>query len=190
MHADIHAAQRWRSGAVFYNDGFASYAVVHADETERRVQITVQGAHRREYFAVILNAIREINRSFTRIKVEERVVLPDNPNISVSFSHLLKLESMQTLTFLPEEAQREYRVDELLGWVRMEPTRDDEVLTILRLLKEKTDTPETMREKANAFVTLKPNLFGIGFDLNEMIKRLFSKGSGAMTPDSLGAPRV
>ena len=52
---------------------------------------------------------------------------------------------------------------------------EEEMLQILRLLKDRSDTEESLAEKANAIIQLQPNFAGIGLNINEIIKRLISE---------------
>ena len=45
---------------------------------------------------------------------------------------------------------------------------------MLRELKEKHDTEETLLKKANNVIELKPNIMGVGINLNNLIKKLFN----------------
>ena len=52
---------------------------------------------------------------------------------------------------------------------------EDEVLHILSKLKTESDTPDSLARKANEVVLLQPNFFGIGIDVNKLLKRLFPR---------------
>jgi hypothetical protein len=127
LHRDIKNQLRWRSGVVLENRGFDALAVVKSDDREKTITIAVTGAQRREYLALILNTIREINAGFDKIDVSEKVPLPDNPGIGVDYHHLLLLERMGETEFLPERATRKYNVKELLDGIKAEKERKKEV---------------------------------------------------------------
>jgi len=132
LHRDIKDQLRWRSGVVLENRGFDALAVVKSDDREQTITITVTGAQRREYLAVILNTIREINAGFDKIDVSERVPLPDNPGIGVDYLYLLRLERRGQLEFLPEKADKDYNVKELLEGIKPEKERQKEAAQLLR----------------------------------------------------------
>ncbi len=173
MHTEIESSLCWRTGVVLYNAELAARAVVRVDEAERRVELAVSGERRREYLGIVLHALREINKSFEQLRFTELVVLPDNPMVSISYDHLAKLESQGEKRYLPDGADHGYEVSELLGWVRPPNTTEDEILSILRELHDRRDTKATLIEKANRSIMLKPNFFGVGIDINELIERLF-----------------
>ena len=52
---------------------------------------------------------------------------------------------------------------------------EEKLFVILRELKEQSDTEETLKEKANAIIQLQPNFFGLGINLNEIIKRVLNE---------------
>ncbi|MCX6583493.1 MAG: hypothetical protein NT166_25240 [Candidatus Aminicenantes bacterium] len=113
LHRDIKDQLRWRSGVVLENRGFDALAVVKSDDREQTITIAVTGAQRREYLAVILNTLREINAGFDKIDVSEKVPLPDNPGIGVDYLYLLRLERRGQQEFLPEKADKDYNVKEI-----------------------------------------------------------------------------
>ncbi|MDQ1352461.1 MAG: internalin, partial [Acidobacteriota bacterium] len=127
LHRDIKDQLRWRSGAVLENRGFDALAVVKSDDREQTITIAVTGAQRREYLAVILNTLREINAGFDKIEVSEKVPLPDNPGIGVDYLYLLRLERRGQLEFLPEKADRDYNVKELLDGIKAEKARQKDL---------------------------------------------------------------
>ena len=132
LHRDIKDQLRWRSGVALENRGFDALAVVKSDDREQTITITVTGAQRKDYLAVILNTLREINAGFDKIDVSEKVPLPDNPGIGVDYLYLLRLERRGQLEFLPEKADKDYNVKELLEGIKPEKERQKEVAQLLR----------------------------------------------------------
>jgi len=177
MHTEIEDDLRWRTGVVLYNSALATRAVVRVDEAERRIELAVSGERRREYLGIVLYELRQINESFEKLRFTERVVMHDNPMLSISYDHLAKLESMGEETCMPEGANHKYNVGELLGLVSRPPHRtEDEILSILRDLRDKSDTEDTLLEKA---IIVQPTFFGVGIDFKELarlIARLFKSG--------------
>lgn len=131
-HKDIKNKLSWRTGVVLENKGFNATAVVKADQREKIINIFVTGTRKRDYFAAILHTFREINDSFEQIEVDECVPLPDSPKIAVNYLHLLRLERMGQAEFLPEKAERNYNVKELLEGIKPEKERQKELEHLLR----------------------------------------------------------
>jgi len=177
MHRDIKEGLHWRTGVVLEDKTFGCTAVVKSDDEAGIIYIYVQGDQKRDYFAAILFTLRTINKSFEKLEVKEKVPMPDAPDITVSYNHLKVLEENGISDFIPDGSQKKYNVKDLLGtvYVQVENRSEEEILQILRKLKEKSDTAETMLQKANDIVTLNPNLFGIGLNISELIKKLFKK---------------
>jgi internalin A len=92
MNRDIKDNLRWRTGVVLEDKGFNSTAVVRADNEAKRISICVNGRQKRDYFAVILQRFREINNSIEKLKAIEKIPLPDEPEVTVGYEHLIKLE--------------------------------------------------------------------------------------------------
>jgi small GTP-binding protein len=175
MKKDIKNELRWRTGVVLENKAFHSTAVVKADEQAEKIYIYVDGEQKRDYFSVILFNFREINRSFEKLKAIEKVPMQDEPEITVSYEHLIRLEKKGVEKYIPDGSENEYNVRDLLGTIYVENKTEEEILQILRALKDKSDTEETLRKKANEVIMLKPNVMGVGIDLNSLIKKVFDK---------------
>jgi len=175
MHRDIDGELRWRTGVVLRSGGFQSRAIVKADEVERRIDIVVEGPQRREYLGVILHAFRAINESYEKLGFKETVPMPDRTDVTISYEHLLRLESKGIRSYMPDGAEKEYDVQELLGRVKPERRSEDEILALLHQLRDKEDTQQSLLEKANSSLMLQPNFFGLGVNLNELIRRVFQR---------------
>jgi small GTP-binding protein len=179
MHKDIKAGLQWRTGVVLEDKAFGCTAVVIADNEEKKIHIHVQGSEtqRRDYFSILRKALRDINNSFEKLDAVEKVPMPDAPHVTVSYNHLLLLEEKGIADYIPDGSTAAYKVKDLLGTVhlRVENAREEEILNILRKLKEKYDTEETLLQKANDVFEIKPSLLGIGININNLIKKLFNK---------------
>lgn len=190
MNRDIKDDLRWRTGVVLENKGYHSTAVIRADIEAKRISIYVNGNQRRDYFSVILQRFREINNSFEKLKATEKIPLPDEPEVTVSYDHLIKLELKGRETYMPDGSDNEYNVSDLLGTVinrsneralleeilrisEMNRGSENEILKILRKLQEveeESDNEDTLLEKLNKIVMAEPNFYGFGLRLNEIMK--------------------
>lgn len=190
MNKNIKDDLRWRTGVFLENKNFNSSAVIRADIEAKRISIYVAGNQRRDYFAVILQNFREINNSFEKLKAIEKIPLPDKPEVTVSYDHLIKLELKGIETYMPDGSDNEYNVSDLLGTIinrsnerilleemlrimEMNRSSVNEILKILKKLQEveeKSDTEDTLIEKLNKIVMAEPNFYGFGLRLNEVVK--------------------
>ena len=118
-----------------------------------------------------------INKSFEHLKAVEKVPMPDNAEITVSYEHLIRLEQNGMIEYMPDGSDIKYNVKELLGTVHvaLEKENEEEILQILRKLKEKSDTEETLLQKANEVFEFKINLPGVGININNLIKKLLKQ---------------
>ncbi len=172
MHKDIKDNLRWRTGVVLEDPTFNSTAVIKADENDKKIYIYVDGKQKRDYFSVIIHKFREINKDFE--KITERVPLPDEPEITVSYKHLIRLEEKGIKTFIPDGSENEYNVNKLLGTVYVENKTEDEILQLLKKIVDESDTEDSLKEKARnkRIVMVEPNFYGVGVDFSELYKRV------------------
>ncbi len=175
MHNDIKENLQWRTGVVLEDMDFQSTAVVKADHEAKRIYLYVEGGQKRDYFAVLLATLRRINQSFEKLKTTELVPMPDDPEITVNYKHLIRLEEEGIEYYLPGESEKKYNVKGLLGTIAGDKATEEEILQILRKIKTDQDTMETLLKKANDTVILQPNFMGVGIDVKSLIKKLFQK---------------
>jgi hypothetical protein len=183
MNRNIKDNLRWRTGVVLEDKGFNSTAVVRADNEAKRISIYVNGKQKRDYFAILLQRLREINSSVEKLKATEKIPLPDEPEVTVTYEHLVKLELRGIEYYIPDGSDSEYKVSELLGTVvnwsserallerilrvtEMNRSSEMEILEIIRVLQKVDtgeDTEETLVEKlADAVsISLPGNLISI-----------------------------
>ena len=111
---------RWRTGVLLGAAGCK--VLVRGNRDGRRIDIQVAGPAERQRAAlnVVLNDLEHVHELNPEIGAKARVPLPDHPEVSVSYQHLLNLEERHGLDheFDPEEAGRSYTVRELLEGVR------------------------------------------------------------------------
>ena len=175
MNKDIKERLRWRTGVVLEDEDFDSTAIVKADERDRKIYIYVNGMQRRDYFSVIRHGFLSINSSFEKLQFIEKVPMPDNPSITVSYDHLTRLEKKGVDKYIPDGSDKDYKVKDLLGTIYVEKKTEEEILLLLRKIMTQTDNQETMLKKANDIMLLQPNFFGLGVNLNALIEKLLPK---------------
>ncbi|UCH95274.1 MAG: leucine-rich repeat domain-containing protein [Candidatus Aminicenantes bacterium] len=134
MHKDVKNNLQWRTGVVLEDKDFESTAVIKADNEAKRIYIYVKGVQKRDYFAAILATLRRINRSFEKLKTTELIAMPDDPDITVSYKHLIRLEKEEIEFYFPGESEKKYRVKDLLGSIGGE-IEEDETLQMLKQIK-------------------------------------------------------
>jgi small GTP-binding protein len=130
MYKDIKDELHWRTGVVLEDKAFHSTAAVKSDEEERRIYIYVQGEPKRDYFAVILHALKKINNSFEKLEAIEKMPMPGEPNITVSTRHLIKLKRKGRKNVEPEGTENEFPIDPLIESIVIDTHRH-----LLALLK-------------------------------------------------------
>jgi small GTP-binding protein len=165
-HKEIKEQLRWRTGVVLENKEFTATAVVKVDERDKKIFIDIDGLQKRDYLATIIHTLREIHNSFETIAPDERVPLPDNPGITVSYLHLIRLERIGKIDYIPEGTIKEYNIKMLLDgikpenvWIKEAEKMLDENKTIINfsptLIAEST---AQARQETNVDVDVDVNL--------------------------------
>ena len=134
VHKDIRDRQCWLTGVVLKDEMSGSTAVVKADAEKRRISIWVNGPRRKEYLHVLWYLLREINSSFEKLPVRERIPMPDDPERTADYETLLKHVKRGSDLYYAEGSDKEYSVKELLGLVQ--PKGRDEMWNVIRSIVE------------------------------------------------------
>ena len=151
-------------------------AVVKVDHEARRIYLSASGPRRKELLTFLWFSLRAINDSFEKLNVSELIPMPDQPSVTVNYNTMLTYTKKGIDVYIPDGSEEEYSVRELLGLI--EPSRDDEMLTLLRMIKAQMDEKDSGAEVLNSLFDLKPGLFGVSINLNEVFKRILATQKG------------
>jgi internalin A len=182
MHKDIKDKLQWRTGVVLEDTDFLSTAVVKADHEAKRIYIYVNGEQKRDYFAMLLAVLRRIHRSFEKLKTKELIPMPDEPDITADYRQLVRFEKQGIDVYLPGESEKEYKVSELLGTITTGKITEEEILGLLKKMKEillalesERNPKETMLKTANEILDLKLKTPIGDINLGKLVEKVFHK---------------
>ena len=173
VYKDIEDDLRWRTGVVLTNKRSGAQAMVKADIEARQINIWVQGEGRREYLHYLWYSLVDINKSFEKLKVSERVPMPDEPQRTADYETLLKYAKENIKYYIPEGSDTKYSVHELLGQVQ--PKNTDELALLGEKIDKQGDDKATWPEMINDLFELKPSLLGITFNLHGFFKEVLAR---------------
>lgn len=63
----------------------------------------------------------------------------------------------------------------MLGTIQSEKSFEEEIFALLDKLVTKADDNESIAEKANEIIQMQPNFFGMGININALVKRYLKK---------------
>jgi small GTP-binding protein len=186
-HPDILGDLRWRTGVVLQNRAFQSTAVIKADTESNRIYIDVNGNQKKDYLAVILLFFREINNSFEKLNVSERIRMPDNPDLTMSYANLLDLVQNGMYKCLPEGSKKPYDIRELLGLIQLEPGEDlqkilDLVLELRQDIKSQGEDEKALIKRANQILSYSPSLFGLTINVDNLVEMIVMRLQRSKSP--------
>jgi len=103
----------WRYGLLFTNN--SESGIIKNLRNEQSISINVKGKNKRELLFLIREIIRNVNNSYSEIKIEELIPIESSQGSSfISYSHLLAYqEHGKEFLFNPTDG-REIRISELL----------------------------------------------------------------------------
>jgi len=123
IHGDIFGNYQWRTGVVLKDQKLDAIAIVKSDARDKRIYIEVDGAQKRDYFAVLRSTIRDINGRFQKLLVKEMVPLPDYPKETVEYEELLGYERAGRDEYFAGKLGKAYSVSELLDGIERKEER-------------------------------------------------------------------
>ena len=178
VHQDIVGELRWRTGMVLADSERDARALVYADNEAREIRIQVSGSERRDYFATLLFFLRQVNGSFEKLKINERVLLPDDDETDHAppYKHLRQLEKMGQSHFVPYGAEHSYEVSRLLGSVQPRVETEEQILALLGRIADKLELDDNDVEPSRflaileQITDLKPGAFGMSMDVKKGVK--------------------
>ena len=141
MQPYLYKTMYWRSGAVVTDQG--NRALVQSDREDKRVYIWVRGPERtrRTLLSIIRYHFDAIHKTIPGIKVEEKVALPNHPEIVVDYQYLLDLEAMGERSFVPPGLRQRVNVKRLLEGVDLRNAQRAAV-RLRQILVERFDDEE------------------------------------------------
>ncbi|MCP4363984.1 MAG: GTP-binding protein [Planctomycetes bacterium] len=175
-HSQIKGRLCWRTGVVLEDKESNTEVVVKADQEARRIYLWADGPRRKEFLTFLWFSLRAINDSFERLRVSERIPMPDDPAVTADYQTLLDNVEDGIERYRPDGAKRAYNVHELLGLV--EPSQEDEQTELLRMIQEQMNEKDSGAEVVNSLFKLEPSILGIGINLNEAFKRILATQKG------------
>lgn len=125
MNQYITRPHYWKNGVFLEcGEGDKNWAKIKADLVDRKIFISVTGKDqtRRAFLAVIRAAFDEINSNF-KIEIEQKIPLPNAPEVLVSYKDLLAYEEMNEPQIVVPEVRKKFSVGELLDGVEELSTR-------------------------------------------------------------------
>ncbi|MCI5188680.1 MAG: GTP-binding protein [Candidatus Electrothrix sp. AS4_5] len=172
-HSQIKKGLCWRTGVVLKDKESNTEAVVKADHEARRIYLWTDGLRRKEFLSFLWFSLRTINDSFEKLKVSERIPMPDDSAVTADYQTLLDNVKDRIERYRPDGAKRAYNVKELLGLV--EPSQEDEQTELLRMITDQMGEKDSGAEVFSSLFKLEPSIFGVGINLNELFKRLLGR---------------
>jgi len=167
----------WKTGVVLHDPRTQTTVLVQLNEKSQKMTLNLMGTQKQDFLAVLLFLLRDIHSSFARLKVDERLALPDNPAITVSYNDLLaRLQDGET-EYRPEGANKKYNIQQLLGTVYRSTPTEAEITTFLRTLVESQNIPDekTFWQKFKDSIELKIPFVVGSIDIKKLVGTMFQK---------------
>ena len=158
-HRDLKKGLYWRTGIVLENKAFQATAVVRADNAASRIDISVIGAQRKVYLALIRLSFQEINETFEKLRITERIPMPDNPGCSAAYPTLITFIENGLENYIPDGSDKVYRTNDLLKSIQPDDGDVEQVMPNLENIKSRLAAANVFAEERNKLAALRPDFF-------------------------------
>ncbi len=171
MHHDILDNTYWRNG-ILLKDGNTT-ALIETNSNQLILQFA--GQQKREYLAILLFIIKDINRNFHNLTITEKIGLPDN--LTVNHIYLQKLaQNGQSEYIPPENPEKSYNIADLLGLVAPPSANEAMLQKILQILEAQgIEQEKDLLDHIDEVVQVNPGMFGMSIDVNALVRKLRKK---------------
>ena len=117
MQSFVQPDLYWRTGVMPAHE--KNEALVNADIEDKKIFIWIRGPEhtRRDFLSKIRGQFDSIHDTISAIQADEKVPVPDHPEIVVDYKHLLRLQAMGESSFVPEGLGEKVDVRRLLDGV-------------------------------------------------------------------------
>ncbi|WP_434685678.1 COR domain-containing protein [Pseudanabaena minima] len=126
--AHTNSRTYWRTGVILASDT-GNFAYIKADLEDTKISVKIKGNPytRHNFLSVIRDKFDDIHDR-PKLTPDERIVLPDNLQVTVSYKHLLQLLDDGETTCYPENAKHRYNIRELIDGIEDRRSRSKEGL--------------------------------------------------------------
>ncbi|WPD22899.1 MAG: COR domain-containing protein [Candidatus Electrothrix scaldis] len=173
VHQSIKPGLCWRTGVVLTDQRSGAQALVKADVEARRINLWVHGERPREYLHYLRYLLADINSSFEKLTVSERVPMPDDPQRTADYETLRKCAERGIERYMPDGSDKDYSVRQLLGLVQ--PKNRYELLGLAKKVDPQDEDKDFLAELLTGIVPSKVTVLGITFNLHGFFKELLAR---------------
>ena len=160
-HTQIDGGLQWRTGVVLARGDGQARAVIRADYEERFIEIQVNGPLRRDFYAVIRDALRDINDGFKSNVIRETVACncdqcreADQPHFH-DYPKLLRFFAKEHRHWPCPVSEEMISNAQLLGDVL--GAKEEDLVETIRAVREaieRGDPPEKIKDKIARFTSI------------------------------------
>lgn len=180
LHNQIKNEYFWKNGMIVSYEN--TTALIELDEFAKTLVINIDGLNKVSLLEIIRYEIEVINRTLNFPDIVQRipciceVCQPTNKPYMFIYDEVKKAKSKQRDTIECRNSFIAVNIEELLGNIQSNKkiVRIEDVYNLILELKEANDTRESLLEKANDVIQLKPNFMGLGIDINRIIDRILN----------------
>ena len=125
--AHTNSRTYWRTGVILASDT-GNFAYIKADLEDTKISVKIKGnPHTRHNFLSVIRDKFDDIHDRPKLTPDERIVLPDNLQVTVSYKHLLQLLDDGETTCYPENAKHRYNICELIEGIEDRRSHDKKI---------------------------------------------------------------
>lgn len=167
----------WRNGVVLENE--MAKALIISDKKSNSIKLYLFNDKFASFYGNIRREISQIHSTMINLNVDEMLQCrcsicqsSDNPHF-YHLSTLIKFYTKNKQWITCPISVEEVSIKESLDLVKDIPNRNEkELIQIIEDVKEPSDNENSLLTKINNIIQIQPNFFGIGINLNALVKAL------------------
>lgn len=171
----------WKGGVLIEREGTS--ALVLSNILDRKLTVRLVGNDKKGLLSIIRREIEYINKTLNFPEVNELIPCVCEKCKDSKEPHFYNYKKLRQFRLngtheIPcENSYKTISIEELLGEFENpdDKTAMNEVLSILKELREKHKNDESFIHEANKILELKPGLFGVSLNINAIIDKFIKK---------------
>jgi hypothetical protein len=170
----------WKNGTILTREG--NRGLIICDAFQRKIQVWICGPDKKSLLSIVREKIDYIHKTLNEPDVREMAKCICADCIDAKSPFFYDYDTLRSFygkgkkTVARSHSAEDVSIEVLLGGIGdVVVNTEAELLETLRALKERYENEERVLEKANKIIQLHPSFMGVGLNLNELIRMLFTK---------------
>jgi len=180
MHSFIYNNLVWKNGVLLSNG--VSIAIIKMEPYGNTIRIVLVNDENSYFYHSIRRELSQLHSTIANLSFDEMIQCScsscrdsDTPQF-YKYSTLIKYITRGLEVILCPDSVENVSIQSIIDPIKDIPKRNEsELVQLIDHIKESKDNEKSIFEKLNKVILLQPNVFGMGINLNELVKSILRK---------------